>query len=350
MSVAEKTKPTIIEPNKMGLLVENPVYKPFRYPWCYDAWLTQQRIHWLPEEVPLGDDVRDWQKNLSVEEKNLLTHIFRFFTQADVEVNNCYLRHYTTVFKPTEVLMMMTAFAAMETVHIAAYSHLLDTIGMPETEYSAFLQYKEMKDKYDYMQGFDVKSKHNIAMTMAVFSAFTEGLQLFASFAILLNFPRFNKMKGMGQIVTWSVRDETLHCNSMIRLFRDFVKEEPQIWNDKLKNEIYEACKTIVHHEDAFIDLAFQMGPMQGLTAEEVKQYIRFIGNRRLEQLGLNPIYDVKKNPLTWLDTMLNGVEHMNFLKVELQNILKLLQKVHGARFLLKDYFSQSNLGKVSNT
>ena len=315
MSVAEKTKPTIIQPNKMGLLVENPVYKPFRYPWCYDAWLTQQRIHWLPEEVPLGDDVRDWQKNLSVEEKNLLTHIFRFFTQADVEVNNCYLRHYTTVFKPTEVLMMMTAFAAMETVHIAAYSHLLDTIGMPETEYSAFLQYKEMKDKYDYMQGFDVKSKHNIAMTMAVFSAFTEGLQLFASYAILLNFPRFNKMIGMGQIVTWSVRDETLHCNSMIRLFRDFIKEEPQIWNDKLKNEIYEACKTIVHHEDAFIDLAFQMGPMQGLTADEVKQYIRFIGNRRLEQLGLNPIYDVKKNPLTWLDTMLNGVEHMNFFE-----------------------------------
>ena len=165
------------------------------------------------------------------------------------------------------------------------------------------------------MQGFDVKSIHNIAMTMAVFSAFTEGLQLFASFAILLNFPRFNKMKGMGQIVTWSVRDETLHCNSMIRLFRDFIKEEPQIWNDKLKNEIYEACKTIVHHEDAFIDLAFQMGPMQGLTAEEVKQYIRFIGNRRLEQLGLNPIYDVKKNPLTWLDTMLNGVEHMNFFE-----------------------------------
>ena len=140
-------------------------------------------------------------------------------------------------------------------------------------------------------------------------------LQLFASFAILLNFPRFNKMKGMGQIVTWSVRDETLHCNSMIRLFKDFIKEEPQIWNDKLKNEIYDACKTIVHHEDAFIDLAFQMGPLNGLTAEEVKQYIRFIGNRRLEQLGLNPIYDVKKNPLTWLDTMLNGVEHMNFFE-----------------------------------
>jgi ribonucleoside-diphosphate reductase beta chain len=308
MSVAEKIKPGTIQSKKMGLLVENPVYKPFRYPWCYDAWLTQQRIHWLPEEVPLGDDVRDWQKNITPEEKNLLTHIFRFFTQADVEVNNCYLRHYTTVFKPTEVLMMMTAFASMETVHIAAYSHLLDTIGMPETEYSAFMKYKEMKDKFDYMQGFDVTSKHNIAMTMAVFSAFTEGLQLFASFAILL-------MKGMGQIVTWSVRDETLHCNSMIRLFKEFIKEEPQIWNDKLKKEIVDACKTIIKHEDAFIDLAFQMGPLPGLTAQEVKQYIRFIGNRRLEQLGLSPVYDVKKNPLVWLDTMLNGVEHMNFFE-----------------------------------
>ena len=171
----------------------------FRYPWCYDAWLTQQRIHWLPEEVPLGDDVRDWQKNLkSLPEKNLLTQIFRFFTQADVEVSNCYIRHYMNVFKPTETLMMMSSFAAMETVHIAAYSHLLDTIGMPESEYSAFMKYKEMKDKYDYMQGFDVKSNHNIAKTIAVFSAFTEGLQLFASFAILLNFPRHNKMKGNG--------------------------------------------------------------------------------------------------------------------------------------------------------
>ena len=316
MSVAEKIKAEIIKPkNNNGLLVANPVYKPFRYPWCYDAWLTQQRIHWLPEEVPLGDDVRDWQKNLSASEKNLLTQIFRFFTQADVEVSNCYIRHYMNVFKPTEVLMMMSSFASMETVHIAAYSHLLDTIGMPESEYSAFMKYKEMKDKYDYMQGFDVKSNHDIAKTIAVFSAFTEGLQLFASFAILLNFPRHNKMKGMGQIVTWSVRDETLHCNSMIRLFKEFVNENPGIWTEKLTSELYHACKTIIAHEDAFIDLAFEMGPMEGLTGQEVKDYIRFIANRRLTQLGLEPLYDVQKNPLTWLDTMLNAVEHMNFFE-----------------------------------
>ena len=203
----------------------------------------------------------------------------------------------------------------METVHIAAYSHLLDTIGMPESEYSAFMKYKEMKDKYDYMQNFDMSSKEDIAKTVAVFSAFTEGLQLFASIAILLNFPRHNKMKGMGQIVTWSVRDETLHCNSMIRIFKEFIKENPEIWNAKLKKELYEACRTIIEHEDAFIDLAFEMGPMEGLTAKEVKDYIRFIGNRRLTQLGLEPIYDVQKYPLGWLDSMLNAVEHMNFFE-----------------------------------
>ena len=173
----------------MSLLDAEPVYKPFHYPWAYDAWLQQQRIHWLPEEVPLADDVKDWNKVLTDKERNLLTQIFRFFVQADVEVNNCYMGHYSRVFQPTEVTMMLAAFSNTETIHIAAYSYLLDTIGMPETEYEAFLHIKEMRDKYEYMQGFNVESNIEIAKTLAMFGAFTEGLQLFASFAILLNFP-----------------------------------------------------------------------------------------------------------------------------------------------------------------
>ncbi len=299
----------------MGLLDAKPIYKPFLYPWAYDAWLMQQQIHWLPEEVPLADDVKDWKNNLTPGEKHLLTHIFRFFTQADIEVNNCYMRNYSQVFKPTEVQMMLAAFSNMETVHIAAYSHLLDTIGMPETEYQAFLKYKQMKDKYDYMHRFGVETKEAIAITLAVFGAFTEGLQLFASFAILLNFPRFNKMKGMGQIVTWSVRDESLHANSIIKLFHTFIQEYPEVWTEEVRSEIYEACATIVHFEDAFIDLAFEVGDLEGLTAREVKQYIRFIADRRLMQLGLKEIYLTDNNPLTWLDEILNGVEHANFFE-----------------------------------
>ncbi len=298
-----------------NLLTANPVYKPFRYPWAYEAWQKQQQLHWLPEEVPLADDVKDWHKKLTPGEQNLLTQIFRFFTQADVEVNNCYMRHYSRVFKPTEICMMLAAFSNMETVHIAAYSHLLDTIGMPESEYSAFLKYKEMKDKYDYMQGFTVDNPREIARTLAVFGAFTEGLQLFASFAILMNFPRFNKMKGMGQIVTWSVRDETLHCQSIIRLFRSFIEENQDLWTEDFQKELYKSCDTIVHHEDAFIDLAFEMGAIEGLTAQEVKNYIRYIADRRLTQLGLQPMYKTDKNPLPWMDEMLNGMEHANFFE-----------------------------------
>ena len=253
--------------NKSGLLSGNPVYKPFKYPWCYDAWLTQQRIHWLPEEVPMSDDVQDWAKKITPGERNLLMQIFRFFTQADVEVNNYYMGHCMHVFKPTEVKMMLSVFSAMETVHVAAYSHLLDTIGLPESEYSEFLKIKPMKDKYDYLNKQTSQSLHDVARTVAIFSAFTEGVQLFASFAILLNFPRHNKMKGMGQIITWSVRDESLHCLSMIRLFNELIKENPEVWTTKLKDEIYQACKIAVAQEDAFIDLAFEMGPLENLEA-----------------------------------------------------------------------------------
>jgi ribonucleoside-diphosphate reductase beta chain len=165
------------------------------------------------------------------------------------------------------------------------------------------------------MQTFGVETEADIARTLAMFGAFTEGLQLFASFAMLMNFPRFNKMKGMGQIVAWSVRDETLHCLSIIRLFRTFVQENPEIWTEELRRDITLVCATIVDHEDAFIDLAFELGGVEGIDAAQTKQYIRFIADRRLQQLGLLPLYHIEKNPLPWLDEMLNAVEHTNFFE-----------------------------------
>lgn len=172
-----------------------------------------------------------------------------------------------------------------------------------------------MKDKYDYMQQWGVETKEDIAKTLAVFGAFTEGLQLFASFAILMNFPRFNKMKGMGQIVSWSVRDESLHTASIIRLFRTFIKENNEVWNEKLQHDLYVNCSTVVNHEDAFIDLAFELGGVEGIDADGVKSYIRYIADRRLMQLGLQPMHHIEKNPFPWLDEMLNGVEHANFFE-----------------------------------
>ncbi len=261
----------------MPLLEARKQYKPFEYPWAFEYWKRQQQIHWMPEEVPLGEDCRDWAQKLEQSERNLLTQIFRFFTQADVEVQDCYHDKYARVFKPTEIKMMLTAFSNMETVHIAAYSHLLDTIGMPESEYSAFLQYKEMKDKHDYLQQFGVDTDEDIAKTLAMFGGFTEGLQLFGSFAMLMNFPRFNKMKGMGQIISWSIRDESLHCEGIIRLFHAFVKERDCL-TPAVKEAIIDACQKTVRLEDAFIDLAFEMGPVNGMDAKGIK-------SRRLRSL-----------------------------------------------------------------
>ncbi|VXC86436.1 ribonucleotide-diphosphate reductase subunit beta [Sphingomonas sp. 8AM] len=298
----------------MPLLQASKQYKPFEYPWAFEYWKRQQQLHWLPEEVPLGEDCRDWAQKLTDHERNLLTQIFRFFTQADVEVQDCYHEKYGRVFKPTEIKMMLTAFSNMETVHIAAYSHLLDTIGMPESEYGAFLEYAELKEKHDYMQNFGVDSDEDIARTLAMFGGFTEGVQLFASFAMLMNFPRFNKMKGMGQIVTWSIRDESLHCEGIIKMFHTFCAER-QCLTKAVKDDIADVCQTTIRLEDNFIDLAFEMGPVNGMTAKDIKKYIRYIADWRMGQLGLKPIYMIDEHPIPWLIPMLNGVEHANFFE-----------------------------------
>lgn len=304
----------------MTLLDTRSTYKPFNYPWAFEAYKAQNQMHWLPEEVPLQKDVNDWNHNLTPQEKHLLTQLFRFFTQGDIAVANGYLHKYIPLFgHQPELAMMMSSFAAMEAIHIDAYSLLLETVGMPETEYEAFKQYEEMQAKYTYLEETRMSFKDtplkDLAKGLAVYSAFTEGLQLFSSFAILMNFPRFNKMKGMGQIVTWSIRDETLHVESMIKLFRTFIEENPEIWTDALRGEIYQACRDMVDLEDAFIDLAFEQGGIEGLTPEDVKEYIRYIADRRLLQLGLKANYGVKKNPLPWLDSLLNAPEHTNFFE-----------------------------------
>jgi len=300
--------------NLPGLLTPSAAYKPFRYPWAHEFWKKQQQVHWMPEEVPLGEDLKDWAVKLNDKERNLLTQIFRFFTQSDIEVADNYMERYGRVFKPTEVKMMLSSFANMETIHIAAYALLLETIGMPESEFGAFMEYQAMRDKHDFMQKFGVETNADIARTLAMFGGFTEGLQLFASFAMLMNFPRFNKMKGMGQIVSWSIRDESLHCEGIIKLYHAF-NAETKCVTPEVAADIVECCKSVVIMEDAFIDLAFEAGEIQGMTPHDIKQYIRFIADWRLRQLHLPEVYGIKENPLPWLQSLLSGVEHANFFE-----------------------------------
>ena len=299
------------------LTEDRSYFKPFNYPWAYNAWLKHEQSHWLHTEVPMLEDVKDWKKKLTKEEKHFLTQIFRFFTQGDIDVAGGYVRNYLPYFPQPEVRMMLMGFAAREALHVAAYSHLIETLGLPESTYNEFLDYAEMKEKHDYVT--DISSKNgdtaSTATHIAVFSAFTEGMQLFSSFIMLLNFPRHGKMKGMGQIITWSIVDETQHCESMIKLFRTYIEENNEIWNDELKSKIYTIAEKMVELEDKFIDLAFGINEMEGLTSEDVKKYIRYIADRRLISLGLKGIFKVKRNPLPWVEEMINAPTHTNFFE-----------------------------------
>lgn len=310
----------------ISLLEATGSYDVDRYPWAFDAWKRQQQIHWMGEEVPMGEDVKDWGSDRITDgERNLLTQIFRFFTQSDIEVSDNYFKRYIPIFQPLEIQMMMAAFTNMETIHIDAYALLLKTLGMPKTEFSAFKDYASMRAKADYMKSFGTDTCGDTARTLAMFGAFTEGMSLFASFAMLMNFPRFNKMKGMGQIVTWSVRDESLHCESVIKLYHEWANETGCV-TKAVADDITDVGQTMVNLEDKFVDLAFEVGGVEGMQPKDIQNYIRYICDWRLTQLKLKPIYGYfsgsageykqeKEHPLAWLSALLNGVEHANFFE-----------------------------------
>ncbi len=306
----------------LKLTHERPYFKPFTYPWAYDAWLQSEQMHWIHTEVPMHEDVADWKNKLSEPEKEFLTHLYRFFTQSDCDIAGAYVKNYLPLFPQPEIRMMLSSFCARETIHIAAYSYLIETLGMPETTYNEFYKYKEMSEKHEYIESIMKQDGETIAQQIAIFSAFTEGMQLFSSFAMLLNFSRFGKMKGMGQIISWSIADETLHCESMIKLFRQFIKENIHIWTDDLKRQIYSAGRRMVELEDNFIDLAFGVHEHEGLTKEDMKKYIRYIADRRFIAMGMRTEYGIKKNPLPWVDTML-GVRHTNFFEQKVTDYAK---------------------------
>ena len=298
----------------MSLFKQSRTYKPFMYPWAVELAKKHEEIHWVEDEAELSEDVQDWRTKLSDDEKEFITQVLRLFTQSDVQVGENYHEFLIPKFKNNEVRNMLSSFAARETVHQRAYALLNDTLGLPDDEYHKFLEYKAMADKIDFMSEGKIQTQTDLALTLAQ-SVFNEGMSLFSSFVMLLNFQRFGKMKGMGTIVEWSIRDETIHVQGNAKLFRTLCDEHPRIVNDELKSKIYEMAKRAVELEDKFVALAFNGSEVQGLTRDEVKLYIRHIADRRLLQLGLKPKFKVKDNPLPWLDWVLNGASHDNFFE-----------------------------------
>ena len=306
---------TLIKKTGGGLLEFSETYKPCHYPWAVEMTTRHEKAHWIEDEIDLSEDVTDWKGGKMTEvEKEYVTNILRLFTQSDVAVGQNYYDQFIPKFKNNEVRNMLGSFATREGIHQRAYALLNETLGLPDSEYHAFLEYSGMADKIDYMMDSDVSSMRGLGLALAK-SVMNEGVALFASFVMLLNFQRYGKMKGMGKVVEWSIRDESMHVEGIAKLFKAFCKEHPRIVDDEFKKDIYEMSRLAVKLEDKFTDLAYDMGDVEGWSKEEVKQYVRYITDRRLIQLGMKPNFKVKDNPLPWLEWILNGADHTNFFE-----------------------------------
>ena len=299
----------------MSLLDQSPAYKPFANPSFVNQAIEHDKLAWGEWECDLNEDVAQWKSGkISSSEKNFITQILRLFTQSDVIVGGSYVDVFLPRIKNNEARMMMLSFAQRETIHMRSYALLNDTLGFPESEYTAFLEYEAMADKIEFMQTFDPDTKQGLAKAIAQ-TVCNEGMSLFSAFVMLLNFQRFGKLKGMCEIVEWSIRDETMHVDGMTSLFRQYITENPEVVTDEFKQSIYDMYRTAVTLEDKVIDLAFELGAMEGITQSEVKEYIRYIADRRLVNLGLKPNWDIPANPLPWLDWVLNGDSFKNFFE-----------------------------------
>lgn len=299
----------------MSLLQPSKTYKPFQYPWAVDLAVKHEKIHWVESEVSLEDDIGDWKRGkLTDAEQTFITQVLRLFTQSDVAVGSNYYDKFLPAFHNNEIRGMLGSFAAREAIHQRAYSLLNDSLGLPEGDYAAFLEYAEMANKIDFMLSGNNSSLSGIAHCLAK-AVFNEGVSLFASFIMLLNFQRRGLMKGMGKVVEWSIRDETVHVEGISRLFRAFTDEHPKIVTDEFKKTIYEMAKSAVVLEDKFIDLVYSGAVVGGLDKEEVGKYIRYLTDRRLIQLGLKGNFKVKKNPLPWVESIINAPDHTNFFE-----------------------------------
>lgn len=300
----------------MGLLSPRVAIAPYQYLTAYEYWEKQQKAHWLHWEVSMNADVNDWKFNLTENEKNIVGHILKGFAQSEVFIEDFWSNKVANWFKHFEIQSMANTFAAMESIHAIAYLYLNQTLNLED--FDSFLKESTTKAKIDRLIETKGRAKQDIARSLAIFSAFNEGVNLFSSFAILLNFSRFNKMKGVGQIIAFSVRDESLHSEAGCWLFRTFIEEYPEIWTDDFKKELYDAARLTVQLEDDYIDKAFSGGDIEGLSASDLKQYIRFRTNCKLGDINLktnwkNVDMDAVKRITDWFEPMTSSTEHADF-------------------------------------
>jgi len=301
----------------MGLFDERIPYKPFEYPEYYnEGWLPQAQAFWLHTEIPMSGDVKDWNEKLKPAEKNLVGNILLGFAQTECAVSDYWTQKVVGWFPKHEIQQMAMMFGSQETIHAVAYSYLNETLGLEDFE--AFLHEPATAERFDNLVSYDGTDPVGIGKSLAVFSAFAEGVSLYSAFAVLYSFQLRNLLKGVGQQMKWSVRDESLHSKMGCRLFRHMCKEKPMLLK-ACKPHIEDAAQTMVELEEKYIDKMFEMGDLENLTKYDLKQFIRKRTNEKLKELGYKGIfeYDDKgaKN-LDWFYHLTGGHTHTDFFAI----------------------------------
>jgi ribonucleoside-diphosphate reductase beta chain len=295
------------------LLEPSKSYVPI-YPQFVEITKEHEEAHWHEGEAKLQQDVEQWKTGVITEkEQYFVNSILRLFTQSDVAVGSDYYDNLIPVIRNNEARNMLGSFAGREGVHQRAYALLNDTLGFGEGFYTEFLEYGAMKEKLEFMLDVKNTNPYEIAQGIAK-QVLVEGVCLFASFAMLLNFPRQGKFIGMGDVNQWSIRDESIHVKGLAALFLQFIKEHPYVLTDAFKQSIYQTARDCVRLEDGFIDLAFRMGGVDGISQESTKQYIRSVCDYRMQQIGFKPEYNVE-NPFDWLEWITSSSTIENFFE-----------------------------------
>lgn len=286
-----------------------PVYKQ-----AVEITQKHERVHWGEWEVKLDSDLDDWRLDrLSKSEKAFISSVLRMFTQADVAVAGDYYDNLIPVIRNNEFRNMLGSFAGREGTHQRSYALLNDTLGKGAEFYIEFNKYREMKDKIEWMMKVKNDTPRNVALGIAK-QVMAEGVMLFGIFALLLNLQRRGLLLGMGDVNQWSIRDESIHVEGLVALFKTVVQEFPHIVDDQFKSEVYELAREVVKLEDAYIGLVFSEGACEGVTESETKQYVRAMADYRMQQLGFKEQFH-EKNPFTWLDWLLSGNTVENFFE-----------------------------------
>jgi len=309
----------------MSILEPRLYYKPFEYQEAFAFYKDQHRAHWLADEVPLASDLNDWKLKLTEPEKNLVGNILKSFAQTEVHVNDYWSTKVSVWFPKPEIQAMARAFADFESIHAEAYARLNEELGLDN--FQAFLEDETSKNKIERLIEVQGNTTEEQAISLAIFSAFTEGVNLFSSFAVLMSFQLRNLMKGTAQVVEWSVRDESLHSKAGCWLFRTLLKERPDLDTFELRDKIVEACQLSVQLEFDFIEKAFEMGDIDGLNKEQLKAFIKARANEKLIELGYQAIYnDVDPNLLKqmeWFGHLTSGKTHQDFFAGRVTNYAK---------------------------